>query len=87
MKREIKVLKSLKKQYAYLFLDQSKNFADLPSELQRSFGDTSLVLEMELSLTSKFARAKPENVLMAIEEKGFYLQLPPTLDDMGANRH
>lgn len=80
--QEIKVFKSLKKLDTYLYLDKLQNFEELPSALRDSFGQYELVLEMELSPERKLARADTNQVLADITLKGFYLQLPPTIDEL-----
>mgnify|MGYP001280571493 FL=1 len=80
--QEIKVFKSLKKLETYLYVDKSQNFEELPSGLRDSFGQYELVLEMELSPERKLARADTNQVLADIALKGFYLQLPPTIDEL-----
>ena len=80
--QEIKVFKSLKKLDTYLYLDKSQNFEELPNALRDSFGQYELVLEMELSSERKLARADTNQVLSDIALKGFYLQLPPTIDEL-----
>ena len=80
--QEIKVFKSLKKLDTYLYLGKSQNFEELPSGLRDSFGQYELVLEMELSPERKLARADTNQVLADIALKGFYLQLPPTIDEL-----
>ena len=80
--QEIKVFKSLNKLDTYLYLDKSQNFEELPSALRESFGQYDLVLEMVLSPERKLARADTNQVLADIVLKGFYLQLPPTIDEL-----
>ena len=80
--REVKVFKSLSKPDTYLYTDKAQNFEDLPSGLRDSFGEYDLVLEMELSSGKKLARADARQVLAAIASRGFYLQLPPTIDEL-----
>ena len=80
--QEIKVFKSLKKLDTYLYLGKSQNFEELPNALRDSFGQYELVLEMELSPERKLARADTNQVLADIALKGFYLQLPPTIDEL-----
>ena len=80
--QEIKVFKSLKKLDTYLYVDKSQDFEELPSALRDSFGQYKLVLEMELSPERKLARADTNQVLADIAVKGFYLQLPPTIDEL-----
>ena len=80
--QEIKVFKSLKKLDTYLYVDKSQNFEELPSALRDSLGQYELVLEMVLSAERKLARADTNQVLSDIALKGFYLQLPPTIDEL-----
>ena len=80
--REIKVFKSLKKLDTYLYVNKSQNFEELPSALRDSFGQYELVLEMVLAPERKLARADTNQVLGDIVSKGFYLQLPPTIDEL-----
>ena len=80
--QEIKVFKSLKKLDTYLYVDKSQNFEELPSALRDAFGQYELVLEMVLSAERKLARADTNQVLSDIALKGFYLQLPPTIDEL-----
>ena len=80
--QEIKVFKSLKKLDTYLYVDKSQNFEELPSALRDSFGQYELVLEMVLSPERKLARADANQVLADIALKGFYLQLPPSINEL-----
>ena len=80
--QEIKVFKSLKKLDTYLYVDKLQNFEELPSGLRDSFGQYELVLEIELSPERKLARADASQVLSDIALKGFYLQLPPTIEEL-----
>ena len=80
--QEIKVFKSLKKLDTYLYVDKLQNFEELPSGLRDSFGQYELVLEMGLSPARKLARADANQVLSDIALKGFYLQLPRTIDEL-----
>ena len=80
--KEVRVFKSLRKPDTYLYVGKSQKIEDLPSELQDSFGQHELVLEMELSPERNLARADATRVLSAIASRGFYLQLPPTIDEL-----
>ncbi len=82
MNRDIKVFKSKKKSDTYVFVDKTKCFSELPEGLQSSFGPYELVLEMALSPSRKLARVSGKEVLAAIESIGFYLQLPPGLNEI-----
>ena len=47
--------------------------------MQKSFGEPHYVMRLELDSNSKLARVETQNVLAALDEHGFYLQLPPKL--------
>lgn len=74
-----RIYRSEKKTDTYLYLDENLEFSDLPEELRKSFGEPHFVMRLELDAGLKLARVAAENVLAALEENGFYLQLPPKL--------
>jgi uncharacterized protein YcgL (UPF0745 family) len=74
-----RIYRSEKKTDAYLYLDESLEFEDIPEELQKSFGEPHFVMRLELDSGLRLARVETENVMAALEEHGFYLQLPPQL--------
>jgi uncharacterized protein YcgL (UPF0745 family) len=73
------VFRSDKNSETYLYLSEDFEFDDLPSELQKSFGEPALVMSLKLSPERKLARVDVKKVLQNLQEHGFYLQLPPTL--------
>lgn len=73
------VYKSLKKEELYLYLDKKDDFSALPEALLQSVGKLEFVMELELTQERKLAREKSEKVLMSLQEKGFFVQLPPTV--------
>lgn len=82
MKREIvRIYRSSKKLDAYLYMAKKVGFETLPDSLQELFGKPILVLDMLLTEDKKLARADATKVLAEIEEKGFYLQMPPPKED------
>jgi uncharacterized protein YcgL (UPF0745 family) len=74
-----KVFRSDKNAETYLYLAKGHEFADLPSELQQSFGEPAFVMDLELSTDRKLARVDVEKVMQGLQENGYYLQLPPKL--------
>ena len=74
-----RIYRSEKKTDTYLYLEEGLEFGDIPEELQKSFGEPHFVMRLELDTDSKLARVETQNVLAALEEHGFYLQLPPKL--------
>jgi len=82
MKREIvRIYKSSRTQEAYLYLPKKNKFDDLPNELRELFGRPVLVMDMLLTDEKKLSRAVAAKVLSEIEDKGFYLQMPPPKED------
>ena len=72
------VYKSLKKHLFYLYIDKKDDFSSVPEELLRSFGELEFVLELELTPERKLAKENSEQVLISLQQKGFFVQLPPT---------
>lgn len=61
----------------YVYLDRKEKPEDLPEALKQMFGEPQHVLDMVLTQDKFLARADAKKVLEDIEEKGFYLQMPP----------
>ena len=72
------VYKSLKKDLLYLYVDKKDDFSRVPDELLKSFGELAFVLELELTPERKLAKEDSLQVLASLQEKGFFVQLPPT---------
>lgn len=61
----------------YIWVDRKEGTARLPGELLQAAGTLSEVLTLRLGPERRLARAKASEVLAAIAERGYYLQLPP----------
>lgn len=77
------VFKSLKHDGMYLYVATDKGFSRMPEGLLNSVGKTKKVMTLPLTADKKLARTDGATVLAAIEDKGYYLQLPPGKTDMG----
>jgi uncharacterized protein YcgL (UPF0745 family) len=73
------IYKSLKKHLLYLYVDKKDNFSDVPAELLQTFGVLEFVLELELTPERKLAKEDSQKVLASLQEKGFFVQLPPSV--------
>jgi uncharacterized protein YcgL (UPF0745 family) len=62
----------------YLYVDKQQGIAELPEALLATFGTPESVMTLLLTPERKLARADAATVLDAIEQNGFYLQMPPT---------
>lgn len=72
------VYKSLKKHLFYLYISQKDDFSCVPDELLQTMGKLEFVLELELSPERKLAKEDSQKVLASLQDKGFFVQLPPT---------
>ncbi|KZZ45107.1 MAG: YcgL domain-containing protein [Saccharospirillaceae bacterium] len=71
------IYKSLKKDEAYLYVAQKTGLKELPEELLEVFGPAEKTLTIILTEDKKLARAEAVKVMAEIEDKGYYLQMPP----------
>lgn len=86
------VLRSSKKEGMYLFVERGGDFSALPEALRAAFGTPAHSMDLLLRPGIKLARAQVEEVMAAIREQGFYLQMPPAESDAdlwlkGSNPH
>lgn len=86
------VFRSARKEGMYLFVRRGQDLGDLPEALMKVFGRPEHSMDLLLRDGIKLARADVAEVMEAIEEKGFYLQMPPGDEDAdlflkGTNPH
>lgn len=77
------IYKSRRKEETYLYVSLKDDLSKVPEVLLETFGRPELVTKLIITAERKLARADVTKVLAAIEEKGFYLQLPPPKEKMG----
>jgi len=75
------IYKSPKRDEMYLYVEKLKGIKDLPDALLGVFGKPIHVMDMPLKPDSKLSRVEAPKVLEDIEEKGYYLQMPPPKED------
>ncbi len=76
-KRLVTVYKSSRKDEMYLYTDRKSGLEEVPEALMGQFGKALEVMTLVLTPEKKLARAQARDVLNAIAEKGFFLQMPP----------
>lgn len=64
----------------YLYLREREQFAPVPEVLMARFGKAEFVMELDLASRTKLAREDINKVRMALQDKGFHLQMPPTVE-------
>jgi len=78
MTRMVKVYKTRRKADMYLFVDFKADLEPVPESLLERFGTPELALSLNLTPGRKLARVDAQSVLGAIEEVGYFLQMPPS---------
>ncbi len=64
----------------YLYVKKEEGLSRVPEQLQEKFGKPRHVMTMLLQPGKKLARVEAAKVIDQLQEKGFYLQLPPPKD-------
>lgn len=72
------IYKSLKKQFLYLYIGKKDDFTSIPEALFNSLGQLELIIEMELTPERKLAKEDTTKVIASLNEKGYFIQWPPT---------
>jgi len=70
------VFRSARHTGMYLYVPREQGLGAVDDSLLRHFGKPAHVMDLLLTPDRRLARAVAEDVLAAIHEKGFYLQLP-----------
>jgi uncharacterized protein YcgL (UPF0745 family) len=70
------IYKGHKKQNSYLYIEQEDDFSRVPETLVNALGKLEFVMTLDLSPKKNLARADVKQVIAALQEEGFYLQMP-----------
>ena len=76
--RVIEIFKGHKKEEMYLYVEQKNGLKSVPDDLLATFGQTESVMVLLLTKDKKLARVTASDVLAAIEDPGYFLQMPPS---------
>ncbi|MGL5947934.1 MAG: YcgL domain-containing protein [Aeromonas sp.] len=76
------VYKSPRKVQTYLFVERRSDFSRVPDLLLTTFGEPELIMLRKLSADKPLAGADVKHVIAALESQGFYLQLPPPVENL-----
>jgi uncharacterized protein YcgL (UPF0745 family) len=77
----VSVFRSSRKADTYIFVRRGQKWDDLPEGLRGIFGQPVHAMDLLLTPEKKLARTTGKQVLEAIEEKDFFLQLSDEQDD------
>jgi len=83
----VEVFRSQKRDGAYLYVALAEGLARVPDALLAQFGTPQPALKLKLTPERKLAQACASDVLAAIRDKGFYLQLPPSPENLSREMH
>lgn len=72
------IYKSAKKDELYLFVANKDDFSDVPDVLMKGFGNPEFVMELDIHPARQLARGDATDVITALEQQGFFLQMPPS---------
>lgn len=75
-----KVYRSARRSELYLYVTREQDLAPVPDDLLQRFGTPELALTLALAPDRKLARVDIGEVLAALRERGWFLQLPPLPD-------
>ncbi|MEM6050163.1 YcgL domain-containing protein [Erwinia sp. P7711] len=76
------IYRSSKRDQTYLYVEKKDDFSRVPAELLQGFGKPQLAMLLPLDGSKKLANADLTKVKAALEEQGFYLQVPPPIESL-----
>ena len=76
------IYKGSKKEQTYLYVDRENDFEHVPDALLNALGELVLVMNLQLHPQRTLARADVGQVLVELDEKGFFLQMPPSQSEL-----
>ena len=71
------VYRSRKNNEMYLYLPEKEQFSNVPESLMKLVGKVDFSFEFELNTERKLLRYKASDVMQALLDNGFFLQMPP----------
>jgi uncharacterized protein YcgL (UPF0745 family) len=87
MKIICEIYRSPKEEGMYLYVRKDEGLSRVPEDLLKIFGRPQQAMVLLLTPEKKLAHTSVEKVAASLDEKGFYLQLPPRGDrDPDADR-
>ncbi|WP_166268415.1 YcgL domain-containing protein [Marinobacter caseinilyticus] len=76
----VSVYRSSKSNDTYVYIKRGKAWTELPDTLKLAFGQPVHTMDLLLDRERKLSRSTGEQVLTAIEDQGFFLQMPEKLE-------
>ena len=76
---KVTVYKASTREYLYVYVSEAFGLEKVPTALLAQFGEPAVVMALDLEVGQKLARVCAEEVMAAVEDKGYYLQMPPVV--------
>lgn len=76
------IYRSNKSDQAYLYVEKKDDFSRVPEELLQRFGKPILTMLLPLNGQKKLAHADLDIVKQALVDRGYYLQMPPPVENL-----
>ncbi|XBS68289.1 YcgL domain-containing protein [Acerihabitans sp. KWT182] len=76
------IYRSSKQDQTYLYVENKDDFSRVPPELMARFGKPVLSMLLPLNGSKKLATADIDKVKQDLKEQGYYLQLPPPIENL-----
>lgn len=80
------IYRSSKRDQTYLYIEKKDDFSRVPNELLEGFGKPLLAMVIALDNRERLASADIATVRRALAEQGYYLQVPPPIENL-LNQH
>lgn len=77
----VSVYRSPKRDEMFLYVPKVGGLERVPPELRAMFGTPQHVMDIPLTPGRELARVSQERLRVELQEKGFYLQMPPPKED------
>ncbi|RLT99303.1 YcgL domain-containing protein [Ketobacter sp.] len=71
------VYRSDKKEGMYIYVPKQEPFEQVPEALMQTFGTPGHVMDLMLTPERTLARVDVKQVILGIQQNGYYLQMPP----------
>lgn len=76
------IYRSPKRDQTYLYVEKKDDFSRVPAELMQGFGKPQMAMMLPLDGSKSLANADLAKVKAALEDQGYYLQMPPPLESL-----
>ncbi|NDL62483.1 YcgL domain-containing protein [Acerihabitans arboris] len=81
------IYRSTKQDQTYLYIEKKDDFSRVPPDLMARFGKPVLSMLFPLNGSKKLVAADINKVKQSLADQGFYLQLPPPIENLLAQHH